>query len=144
LVGLSRQISSDIQIGCGCCHMMNGETLLGLSTPSGPTILGHQAPFRPWLAARAWASFRWPTYQGRLRSRYSGLFHRAKWPACQGCISRWNLPFQLLENSPSSCGGTSPAAFRAIRYCDSTTRRSSSAARGSVLPLKSTAAPSVQ
>jgi hypothetical protein len=51
------------------------------------------------------------------------------------------LPFQLFENNPSSCGGTVPAPLSAIRYCDKTTRRSSSAARGSVLPEKSTMPP---
>ena len=79
-----------------------------------------------------------------LRSSSSGRPHTAKCAACQACISRWNLPFQLLENRPSSCGGSVPAAFTAVRYCDSTTRRSSSRARGSVLPEKSTTPPFIQ
>ena len=83
-------------------------------------------------------------YHGMLRSSSSGRPHTAKCAACQACISRWNLPFQLLENSPSSCGGTLPALLMAVRYCDITMRRSSSFARGSRLPVKSTTPPCIQ
>ena len=54
------------------------------------------------------------------------------------------MPYHELHVSPVSCGGIEPAQLTRIRYCDSTTRRSSSAARGSVLPAKSTAPPLVQ
>jgi len=48
---------------------------------------------------------------------------------------------QLLVARPVSCGGIDPAQFTAIRYWESTTRRSSSAPRESVQAEKSIAPP---
>ena len=113
--------------------------------PFGPDHLrppgaAHAVRLRARLAPSAAA----PKYHGMLRSSSSGRPHTAKCAACQACISRWNLPFQLFENRPSSCGGRLPALLIAVRYCDITTRRSSSCARGSLLPVKSTTPPCIQ
>ena len=35
----------------------------------------------------------------------------AKCAACHQCISRWNLPYQLLKVSPVSCGGVAAGAL---------------------------------
>src|SRR5215472_3370598 len=73
-----------------------------------------------------------------------GRFQWAKCAACQKCISRWNLPYQLLQVSPVSCGGSEPAHWMAVRYCERTMRRSSSRARGSEAAERSMVAPVFQ
>src|SRR6185295_10255872 len=83
-------------------------------------------------------------YQPRLLSKSEIRFHKPKCAACHQCISRCDLPYQLLTVSPVSCGGLLPAHWMAVRYCESTTRRSSSRARGSELLPSSIAPPSVQ
>src|SRR5215210_1490666 len=84
------------------------------------------------------------SYHGRLRSSISTRPQSANCAACHQCISVCGLPNQLLNVSPVSCGGIEPEHWIAVRYCESTTRRSSSFARGSVLPEKSIAAPVLQ
>ena len=54
------------------------------------------------------------------------------------------MPYQLLHVSPVSCGGSEPAHCIAVRYCESTIRRSSSFARGSAAAERSIAAPEFQ
>ena len=70
--------------------------------------------------------------------------HSGKCAPCHQCISRWKRPRQLLVIRPVSCGGVEPAQWIAVRYCDSTTRRSSSGARSSRLPDRSSAPPVLQ
>ena len=53
----------------------------------------------PLLALAGWM------FGHMLRSSSAGRPQAAKWPECQTCISRCDLPFQLFENRPSSCGG---------------------------------------
>src|SRR5215475_6157739 len=83
-------------------------------------------------------------YHGRLRSSIAARFHRAKCAACHQCISRCDLPNQLLNVSPVSCGGIVPAHWIAVRYSESTMRRSSSVALSSLLPERSRVPASVQ
>ncbi|WP_197938775.1 hypothetical protein [Phytohabitans flavus] len=140
-VPVARCTSSARWIGCGCCQMRNGPIGLGLSRPSGPTCLGQRAPAQPWRWAVARAPGSTEVYQPRLRSSSSGRPQRAKCAACHQCISRWKRPRQLFTIRPVSCGGSEPAQWMRVRYWESTIRRSSSAARGSVLPDSSTAPP---
>ena len=107
--------------------------------------LGHLGPAR---AGVALSRRRGPRAgQDRVVAAQAPLQHRpagptaAKCAACHQCISRWNLPYQLLQVRPVSCGGKLPAHWIAVRYCDSTIRRSSSRQRGSRLPDRSIAPP---
>ena len=83
-------------------------------------------------------------YQGRLRSsRRRGSTARSGRRATSASRDA-TLPYQLLNVSPVSCGGIVPAQLIAVRYSESTMRRSSSVARGSALPARSSVPPSLQ
>ena len=125
---------------CGWFQTMSGLPP-GLSRPSGPIIFAQRAPRRPRLRgelARVGQAARDTTRDSCASS--SSWPHSAKCAVCHQIISVWCLPYQVLQVSPVSCGGTSPAICTAVRYCESMTRSSSFAARGIVLPEKSTAA----
>ena len=62
----------------------------------------------------------------------------------QALAQRHNVTLTAIDRHAPIQLGNGDLGFTADRYCDRTTRRSSSAARGSVEPVKSTAPPSVQ
>src|SRR5208283_1780962 len=131
-------------MGWGCCQTSTGPTPDGLSMPLGSVIFGHLTPLAPSSAAILRPG-------GIMRLRLSRDFSsRSVWPqsaqcaACHQYISMWNLPNQELTPRPVSCGGSGPESWTAMRYCERTMRRSSSAARGSELPERSMTPPVVQ
>ena len=139
-VGSARYSSSARWIGCGWFQAISGLPP-GLSRPPGPVIFIQRAPVKPRARATARAAGRVRWYHDRVRAVNAGRPHSAKWAVCHHTISVWCLPYQVDVVRPLSDAGRVSPICTAVRYCESTTRRSSSAARGSVLPAKSTAAP---
>src|ERR1019366_2691288 len=131
-------------MGCGCCQTSTGPTPEGLSMPVGSVILDHLTPLQPSSLAMASPGGMRAVRLRRDLSRSSGWPQSAQCAACHQYISMWNLPYQELTPRPVSCGGKNWASWTAMRYCERTMRRSSSAARGSVLPERSMAPPVVQ